>query len=114
MDRGRGGRPVPAATGSRVFGIDIGGSGIKCAVVDVCAGRLLTERRKVATPAESTPEVVGSLVATLIRDAGWQGLVGVAFPAVLKHGVAVTAANVDKSWVGTNADEVFTTATGQD
>src|SRR5262249_38013795 len=113
MDRGRGGRSVPVATGSRVFGIDIGGSGIKCAVVDAGAGRLLTERRKVGTPAESTPEVVSALVATLVREAGWQGPVGVAFPAVIKHGGAITAANVDKSWIGTNADEVSTTATGQ-
>jgi polyphosphate glucokinase len=97
-----------------VFGIDIGGSGIKCAVVDPSAGQLLTERRKVETPAESTPAVVSALVATLVRDACWEGPVGVAFPAVIKHGVAVTAANVDKSWIGTNADEVFSTATGQD
>jgi polyphosphate glucokinase len=97
-----------------VFGIDIGGSGIKCAVVDTSAGRLLTERRKVETPAESTPEAVSALVATLVRDAGWEGPVGVAFPAVIKHGVAVTAANVDQSWIGTNADDVFTMATGQD
>jgi polyphosphate glucokinase len=105
---------VSAATGSRAFGIDIGGSGIKCAVVDVSAGRLLTERRKVETPVESTPEAVSALVAGLVRDAGWKGLIGVAFPAVIKHGVAVTAANVDKSWIDTNADDVFTTATGQD
>jgi polyphosphate glucokinase len=105
---------VSAATGRRAFGIDIGGSAIKAALVDADAGRLLTERRKVATPAESTPEAVSAVVATLVRDAGWQGLVGVTFPAVIKHGVAVTAANVHKSWIGTNADEVFTGATGQD
>jgi polyphosphate glucokinase len=105
---------VSAATGSRAFGIDIGGSGIKCAVVDVNAGRLLTERQRVETPLESTPEAVSAVLSTLVRDAAWQGLIGVTFPAVIKHGVAVTAANVDKRWIGTNADDVFTTATGQD
>ena len=105
---------MSAATGSRAFGIDIGGSGIKGAVVDVGAGRLVTERRKVDTPAESTPAAVSAVVAALVRDAGWQGLVGVTFPAVIHHGVAITAANVDKSWIGTNADDVFTEATGDD
>lgn len=102
-----------AVTG-RAFGVDIGGSGIKAAVVDVRSGALVTERQRLETPAQSTPEVVGKLVATLVRGAGWQGLVGVTFPAVIKNGVAVTAANVHKSWINTNADEVFTAATGMD
>jgi polyphosphate glucokinase len=104
---------VAGATG-RAFGIDIGGSGIKSAVVDIRSGQLVTERQRMETPVRSTPEAVGALVATLVRDAGWQGLVGVTFPAVIKHGVAVTAANVHKSWINTNADEVFSAVTGLD
>src|SRR5262249_47008953 len=110
----RGGRPVAEATGRRAFGIDVGGSGIKGALVDVDAGRLLTERVKLPTPAESTPDAVGALVATLVRDAGWQGLVGATFPAGGQHGGAGTAGDGDKSWIGTNVDDVFTRATGQD
>jgi polyphosphate glucokinase len=98
----------------RVYGIDIGGSGIKGAVVDIVTGQLLTERQRVDTPLESTPTAVGKLVTQLVREAGWNGPVGVTFPSVIKNGVAVTAANVDKSWIGTNVDEVFTEATGMD
>jgi polyphosphate glucokinase len=98
----------------RVLGIDIGGSGIKSALVDVTTGQLVTERQRVETPQESTPQAVGALVAQVVRDLGWDGQVGVTFPAVISHGVARTAANVDKSWIGTNADEVFTELTGRD
>ncbi len=103
-----------AGARDRAFGIDIGGSGIKGAVVDVRTGELVTERRRLETPAVSTPEAVGKVVATLTGQAGWTGLVGVTFPSVIKHGVAITAANVHKSWINTNADEVFTRATGLD
>jgi polyphosphate glucokinase len=99
---------------TRAFGIDIGGSGIKGAVVDAATGVLVTERRRIETPVPSTPEAVAEVVATLVREAGWTSLVGTTFPAVIKQGVALTAANVDRSWVGTNADEVFSKATGQD
>lgn len=96
------------------FGIDIGGSGIKGAVVDTRSGTLVTQRQRFETPVESTPKAVGALVAKLVREAGWHGPVGTTFPAVIKHGVAITAANVHKSWINTNADEVFTAATGLD
>jgi polyphosphate glucokinase len=97
-----------------VLGIDIGGSGIKSAVVDVTTGGLVTERQRTDTPAESTPRAVAEVVAQQIRDAGWSGQVGVTFPAVIKNGVARTAANVDKSWIGTDVDQVFTETTGLD
>jgi polyphosphate glucokinase len=96
------------------FGIDIGGSGIKGAIVDLRTGELLTERRKYATPRPSTPDAVAEMVARLVTEAGWTGLVGATFPAVIKNGIALTAANVDKSWIGTDADAVFTKATGCD
>jgi polyphosphate glucokinase len=96
------------------FGVDIGGSGIKGAVVDTEAGTLVTERRRVDTPHHSTPKAIAGLVAQMVTDAGWDGVVGVTFPAVIKHGVALTAANVDKSWIGTDADAIFSRATGLD
>lgn len=99
---------------TQAFGVDIGGSGIKGAVVDTNTGELIAERRRIGTPMESTPDAVAEVVARLVREAGWTGLVGATFPAVIKHGVALTAANIDRRWIGTNADEVFTKVTGQD
>ncbi len=96
------------------FGVDIGGSGIKGAIVDLDSGELLTERKKYLTPQPSTTDAVADMVARLVTEASWTGLVGATFPAVIKRGVALTAANVDKSWIGTDADAVFTKATGCD
>jgi polyphosphate glucokinase len=96
----------------RAFGIDIGGTGIKGAPVDTTTGQLLTERKRILTPQPSTPDAVAKVVAELVEDAGWTGPIGATFPAVIKHGVALSAANVDPSWVGTDADKVFTEAVG--
>jgi polyphosphate glucokinase len=106
---------VPAKTNvATAFGVDIGGSGIKGAIVDLQTGALLTDRRKYLTPQPSTIDAVGEMVARLVTEVNWTGLVGATFPAVVKNGVALTAANVDKSWIGTDADAVFTKATGCD
>lgn len=96
------------------FGVDIGGSGIKGAMVDLTRGDLATERVKYLTPHPSTPEAVADVVARLVREAGWSGELGCTFPAVINHGVAQSAANVDKSWIGTDVDKVFTDITGLD
>ena len=71
-----------------------------------------TERVKYLTPNPSTPQAVADVVARLVREAGWSGELGCTFPAVIKHGVAQSAANVDKSWIGTDVDKVFTDITG--
>jgi len=94
--------------------VDIGGSGIKGALVDLDRGELATERVKYLTPHPSTPEAVADVVARLVREAGWSGELGATFPAVIRHGVAQSAANVDKSWIGTDVDKVFTDLTGCD
>jgi polyphosphate glucokinase len=99
---------------STAFGVDIGGSGIKGAIVDLEKGDLATERVKYLTPHPSTPEAVADVVARLVREAGWSGELGATFPAVIKNGVARSAANVDKSWIGTDVDKVFTDITGCD
>lgn len=96
------------------FGVDIGGSGIKGALVDLDKGDLATERVKYLTPHPSTPDAVADVVARLVREAGWSGELGVTFPAIVKNGVALSAANVDKSWIDTDVDKVFTDITGCD
>lgn len=94
------------------FGIDVGGSGIKGAVVDLEVGSLATERYKVLTPRPSTPKAVAESVAEVVAEFGWQGPVGCTFPAAVRAGVALTAANVDKSWIGTSIESVFGAAVG--
>ncbi|MDQ6849967.1 MAG: ROK family protein [Actinomycetota bacterium] len=95
----------------QAFGIDIGGTGIKGAVVDTETGKLVTVRKRILTPHPSTPYNVAEVVSTLVTDSGWTGPVGATFPAVIKHGVARSAANVDPSWIGTDVDACFTAAT---
>jgi polyphosphate glucokinase len=96
------------------FGVDIGGSGIKGAVVDLEVGQLATERYKVLTPQPSLPAAVAGAVAEVVGHFGWQGPLGCTFPAVVHSGVARTAANVDDTWIGTNIELVVGAATGLD
>lgn len=95
-----------------VLGIDIGGSGIKGALINVETGEMATERHRIPTPDKSTPENVAKVVAELARHFNWQGPIGCTFPAVVRHGVVHTAANVDKSWIGANAVALFQESTG--
>ena len=76
------------------------------------AATLLTKRERILTPEHSTPQAVSKVVAELARRFDWHGAVGCAFPARIKHGVALTAANVDESWIGTDVDDVMSKATG--
>ncbi len=95
---------------TRGFGIDIGGSGIKGCPVDLDAGRFAAERRRTPTPSPSTPAAVAGVVAEIVNGFGEASAgvpVGVTFPAVIQHGVARTAANVDKSWIGTDVAAVL-------
>jgi polyphosphate glucokinase len=87
----------------QIMGVDIGGSGIKGAPVDLERGDLAQERHKVLTPHPATPEGVAGCVVEVVRHFGWEGPVGVTFPGVVTGGVTRSAANVDKGWVGTDA-----------
>jgi len=98
----------------QALGIDIGGTGIKAAPVDVAAGTLLAERKKIATPNPSTPDAVAEVVKELTREWGWAGISGATFPGVVTAGTVRTAANVDKAWIGTDAAALFRKATGGD
>jgi polyphosphate glucokinase len=95
-----------------VLGIDIGGSGIKGNLVDVETGTLLAERHRIDTPEPSTPDMVADVVAEMVRHFDATGTVGCTFPAIVRRGVALSAANVDKSWIGTDADALFEERTG--
>lgn len=95
-----------------ILGIDIGGSGIKGARVDVDGGQLVTERHRIETPQPASPDAVTDVVAEVVRHFAWQGPIGCTFPAIMKHGVAYSAANVDKGWIGTNAQAMIEDKTG--
>ena len=97
-----------------VLGVDIGGSGIKAAPVDVTAGALARERIKVPTPQPSKPQVVAEAVRGLVGQFGWSGRAGITFPGVVTAGVIRTAANLDPAWIGVNARDLFGSATGLD
>lgn len=103
----------PAADGLPVrqgFGIDVGGSGVKGGIVDLTTGQLVGDRFKLPTPQPATPDAVAATIAAVVREFGWTGKLGVTYPGVVTHGVVHTAANVDKSWLGVNARDVFTAA----
>ncbi|WP_055695735.1 polyphosphate--glucose phosphotransferase [Streptomyces prasinopilosus] len=88
----------------QIFGVDIGGSGIKGAPVDLDKGDLAQERCKVLTPQPATPDAVADGVKEVVGHFGWTGPVGVTFPGVVTDGTTIrSAANVDKSWIGTDA-----------
>ncbi|MFG3504350.1 polyphosphate--glucose phosphotransferase [Streptomyces sp. NPDC047821] len=86
-----------------VFGVDIGGSGIKGAPVDLERGDLAEPRHKVLTPQPATPEGVAGCVAEVVEHFGWSGPIGVTFPGVVTGSTIRTAANVDKGWIGVDA-----------
>ncbi len=95
-----------------ILGIDIGGSGIKGAPVDVDTGELVAERHRIPTPRPSRPEAVAEVVAQLAGHFDWHGPIGCTFPAIVRHGVVYSAANVDESWIGVDAVRLFQKATG--
>lgn len=107
------GRRVHSGIG---FGVDIGGSGIKGAPVDLGAGTFGADRRRIPTPQPSTPEAVAEVVAEVVTgfgEAAGARAVGVTFPAVIQHGIARTAANVDRGWIGQDVDTLLTGRLGR-
>jgi polyphosphate glucokinase len=96
--------------GKKAIGIDIGGTGIKAALVDIKRGELVSERVRVETPAGGEPEAIADACKSIIESLGVSHRnypVGLCFPAVVKHGYTQSAANVSKRWIGLNADELF-------
>ncbi|MGB2935689.1 MAG: ROK family protein [Nostocoides sp.] len=99
------------------LGIDIGGSGIKGAPVDLATGEFLQPRLKIATPAESTPAAVARIVDQIADeftdDLPKDAPIGVTIPGVVQHGVVRTAANIDKSWIDAEGEKIFSDALGR-
>jgi polyphosphate glucokinase len=96
------------------FGIDIGGSGMKAAPVDLATGELHDDRYRLDTPEPATPEAMVPVVKELVNHFNWTGPIGATMPTVVRQGVALSAANIDESWIGTDVDALFTQATGCD
>ena len=95
-----------------VLGIDIGGSGIKGAPVDVTTGTLAKERFKVPTPQPALPDAVAAAVGTVAAEFSWSGPAGITFPGVVTRGIIRTAANLDPAWIGVDGRDLFITAAG--
>ena len=94
------------------LGIDIGGSGMKAAPVDVATGKFVTERLKIATPRPAVPDAVADVVKQLTTSFSWSGPIGITFPGVVTDGVTRTAANLDRAWIGVDAAALFGRAAG--
>lgn len=90
-----------------VLGVDIGGSGVKGAPVDLSSGELQGKRHRIKTPQPSTPQAVAEVVAEIAAFHDWRGPVGVAIPGVVTRGVVRTAANIDDGWIDLDADELL-------
>ena len=95
-----------------ILGIDIGGSGIKGAPVDVTTGTFTKDRFKVPTPQPALPDAVADAVRAVTAEFSWSGRAGITFPGVVTNGVIRTAANLDPAWIGVDAREKFGSATG--
>jgi len=96
-----------------VLGIDIGGTGIKGATVDVTTGRLTNERFRIATPQNATPDAVAEIVRQIADHFDWSGPIGCTVPAVVEHGLVRSAANIHDMWIDTHVENLLFSATGQ-
>lgn len=90
-----------------ILGIDIGGSGIKGAPVDIKDGKLLSDRFRIATPNPATPEAVAHSLSKITKHFNWSGQIGCGFPAVIHGGKVLTASNIAKDWLGINVVDLF-------
>lgn len=105
--------PASSSEGQRRgFGVDVGGSGVKGGIVDLDTGQLIGDRFKLLTPQPATPEAVAKTITEVVAHFGWEGPLGVTYPGVVADGIVRTAANVDKGWIGLDADDVISSALG--
>ncbi len=96
----------------QILGIDIGGTGIKGAPVETDTGKLLVDRYRLLTPAGAKPNAVAEVVKQVAVQFNWHTPIGCGFPAIIRNGVAESAANISQKWIGTNAAQLFGDATG--
>lgn len=95
----------------KVLGIDIGGSGVKGAIVNTKTGKLKTKRYRIPTPQPATPEAIAGVIKKIATHFKWEGLIGVGYPGVVQKGIVRTAANVDDSWIGTDIESLISNLT---
>jgi len=95
----------------KILGIDIGGSGVKGAIVHTKKGKLLTKRYRLPTPEPSTPDAVAEVIRKIAAHFDWKGPIGGGFPGVVLNGTVITAANVDKGWMNTDINKLIENAT---
>ncbi len=95
-----------------ILGIDIGGTGVKGAVIDTAIGELVTERFRLESPRPLTPESLAITIQAVVAQHQWSGPIGIGFPAAIQHGIARTAANIDPSFIGLPVADYFTKQTG--
>jgi polyphosphate glucokinase len=100
------------AVAREVVGVDVGGSGVKAALVDVQKGTF-EGRERVPTPSPATPDAIAATVAELVQQFPGSGPFGCTVPAVVMNGVVRTAAHIDEAWIGTDAGDVLTQAAGR-
>lgn len=91
----------------QILGIDIGGTGIKGAPVEIETGELVSERFRIPTPDPSTPDAIADVVKQIVKNFHWKGPIGCTFPAIVRRGVVESAANVDQSWIGVDAQKLI-------
>jgi polyphosphate glucokinase len=96
----------------KILGIDVGGSGIKGAVVDTEKGKLLTDRYRIPTPQPPKPGGMIETIEAIITHFDWHGSVGCGFPAAVKNEIIKTASNIDDAWIGLNASARIEKKTG--
>jgi len=96
----------------KILGIDIGGSGIKGALVDTETGEMLTERFRIPTPTSRKPREMALIVAEIVKHFNYNGPIGCGFPAVVKNGICKGHGNLSKKWLGINAEELLSKTTG--
>lgn len=95
-----------------ILGIDVGGSGIKGAMVDIEKGELTTDRHRIPTPQPSKPKPIAEVVGQIAKHFEYQGPIGITFPAIVRNGVTYSAANVHDDWIEAEAQKIFEAATG--
>ncbi len=95
-----------------VLGIDVGATGMKGGLVDVEKGEMVSDRFKILTPSPATPANMAPVIAEIVDHFKYKGIIGCGFPSIIKNGVSYSAANIDKSWIGTNVNKTFSKITG--
>ncbi|PQJ78269.1 polyphosphate--glucose phosphotransferase [Polaribacter porphyrae] len=98
----------------KLLGFDIGGSGIKAAIVDTKTGQLLSERHRIPTPKPATPEAVAKTVKEMINHFKWKKAVGCSFPTTIVNGKCIHSGNLSEKWLNVKVDKLFKKATGLD